>query len=69
MRGMFNGAPVVTHETAAFVEAVEGERFGGISLATEMLSNVEISLTQATSRIYKTGEQFMEWVRPVLSDV
>ncbi len=69
MQCMFNGAPVVTHEPAAFVEVLDGEVFSCDRLAREMLSNGEISLTWATSRIYKGGEQFWDRVRPVVSDV
>jgi hypothetical protein len=69
MQCMFNGAPVVTHEPAAFVEVLDRGGFSCNRLATEMLSNAEISLTWATSKIYKRGEQFSDRVRPVVSDV
>jgi hypothetical protein len=69
MHRMFNGAPVVTHEPAAFVEVLEGNAFSDNCLATEMLRNAEICLTLATSRIYQRGEQFLNPVRPVVSDV
>jgi hypothetical protein len=34
-----------------------------------MLRNAEICLTLGTSRIYKRGEQFLDPVRPVVSDI
>jgi hypothetical protein len=69
MHGMFNGAPVVTHEPAPFVEVLKGCGFSGDCLATEMLRNAEICLTLGTSRIYKRGEQFLDPARPVVSDI
>jgi hypothetical protein len=42
---MFNGAPVVTHELARFVEELDRGDFSGNRLATEMLRNAEICLT------------------------
>jgi len=45
MHCMFNGAPVVTHELAPFVEVLDRGAFSSNRLATEMLIDTEISLT------------------------
>jgi hypothetical protein len=69
MHCMFNGASVVTHELAPFVDVLDRGAFSSNRLATEMLRHTESSLTWATSRIYKMGEQFLDRVRPVVSGI
>lgn len=45
MHCMFNGAPVVTHEPAPFVEVLDYGAFSSNRLATKMLTTTEIYLT------------------------